>query len=458
MDIQLCGKSNYLKLCNGNKILIWKRSKDGTIIFSDQFKKLWFMLAFTGTIVNKGGGIGTNIPKPIALTSFLKGNSFLSDPTSIVRVVSFVLSDTDGPIITDGIVLETYSDAPNFLISWKITGKHKTHNNSNVRIGFYTSDIFQFQLTNNLYLICGNRGPSLFDANNTNCYRGSFECQSIPRFYVAVDKEVNVKLKVTAIIPKKRKFPIVTYEMPYTKYINISNCKDIRTLIPVYTLTVPDPNSINIIKAPVKKFVQISRLIQRYLDLTSLTITLFQEQQRFKLLNMNNKKFGVNQAVRTEVYENVPVIITQTAFDKYFNASLSSQNIPVRTDWDIVYQGIKLFPDATTAAIKIDYKFSTLVRFNTEFPPGPINIRLRVTAQWMDYFRFWHYHTMVNETLAITEFPPFSSQTTVQGSFMLKPDALDFNLTVYYISDQNNFLIQDIVTMFESIVVTYLTS
>ena len=155
-------------------------------IFDKEYAELWSILQDVGPSVNGGAGFSTDLPKPLLFVSKFTGISVLTDPSSPVKILGFDIKNLDGPSamvsktplrghppqnaahfgggpvasIENGFTIRTFSDASNYKISYKI--KNLTGglpNEPNVKIGFYTSNIFEFNVENILQLITGSRGP-----------------------------------------------------------------------------------------------------------------------------------------------------------------------------------------------------------------------------------------------------------------------------------------------------------
>ena len=454
----------------GGKIRIWKRYPDGSIKFNKHFVKLWSLLRSTGLFVNRGGVLMTEFTRPTVDTSTLIGTSFLTDPSSIVRVVLFDLKNEGGPIIiSNRFLLETYSDGPDFEISWNIPER------TDVRIGFYTSDTFEFNETNKLYLITGNKGPSIFNSNRYNNHKGSFRCGKISRIYVAVDKDVKVELNVKVIIPLERYFPVVAYQRPYTKYLNIpiksrksqcdntscnkvnniqnnqtnsdhiecdpSHCDDVQYRIPVYTLTVPSPDSNMMYKRPTCQMKWVAEYIQEYLELTSLSITLFEPIEAQRTLYVS-PQIQRTLSVSPDTYR-LPITVYSYGIPVKSEVTMITNNAGTENrinEWGNDYVGLRLKP-GRNMLVKIDYQFTAQIQVFVD----TLDIIFRSTCQ---YYKagLWKYHTNLNATtytpegdanIRIPVLPKISEnegpfiQRTINGSFLLQNDATDFNLTIY---------------------------
>jgi hypothetical protein len=248
------------------KNLVYTIDEDGKPLFSKQYLRLWTLLTYVGPYAPRGeGAIVSSFLLPKNSLSKLRGIGQITDPSSSIRLILFANETLDGPINpinpNTQFYLTTYNTAVNYEVSWKIS---KNNHCNKTKIAFYSSANFEFKIDNKLELISGNKGVCIFTKNT-----GSFVCEMIKNFYVAVDKNVLVDLEVKIVIPKK-----VVYPPPvYTKYIKIfdKNCK--KRIIPVYTL---QPKSEDFgIKKPTKYFKSEAKLIRRYLDETALSLTLF---------------------------------------------------------------------------------------------------------------------------------------------------------------------------------------
>jgi len=262
-------KCKHLQLSNGDKIIIYEEDNNGAIVFLPQFRQLWSLLAFVGRMLPFSPGIVTDFPLPPSSTSNLFGIPFLTDPQSVVRVLSFTNDNPTGPIINDGFILETFSSPINMKISWMALNPTK-----NFKIGFYLSDTFFYNQTNRLELICGNKGPSIFP-----CRRGTFISPYVGFLYVAVNEDTSVNVTVRVSIPNQIFSPVVTPEQSYTEFITVrKNCKKFN--VPVFTIRfAEDIDGPFFLKTVSKFFQSAERVIRRFLDATSLTITLFTDEE-----------------------------------------------------------------------------------------------------------------------------------------------------------------------------------
>jgi len=112
-------------LSNKKRIKVFEQRADGELRITKQFQQLWFDLFDIGIFLNRGGLITSDIPFPLRATSKLIGTSFLTDPSSIVRVVSFDLLTTNGAITTGGFELQTFNTGLYYKVSYKLLKKKK---------------------------------------------------------------------------------------------------------------------------------------------------------------------------------------------------------------------------------------------------------------------------------------------------------------------------------------------
>ena len=431
---------------------ICHRMKDSCPKKSKEINKLWSLLSYTGPLVNKDGGISTDIPAPQKFISNLVGESFISDPSSVVRVVSFTNPGIGEPITTGGFVLETYSGIANYKISWSFNDKTDLSKckHQNIRIGFYTSDTFEFDITNNLFLICGNKGPSIFNSNLKSRYRGSFKCKEINRIYVAVDKEIEVHLKVEAIIPPYIKYPTISpNHKVYTKYITISDkhCNEKKKLA-VYTITATDKFFLNLIKRETKCFRKATVIIQNFLNETSLSITLFSPTATDLIVLPDIYRFPeLGSYSNVEVTARYSSIITNLFGEKstYQCSTFGSSN-------EIVNQGFK----TSNIRCRVNYTITSTLRL---LIGNNIPITAIVACQQLKG-NVWTNYTTIQSMMAIKEFTDLTASTqgstrTVTGSFDL--EILEFGISIYFLpvndDDFNKFF--EINTTFNEIRVEY---
>lgn len=423
--------------------------KNGIIKFQRPFQRLWKLLEYTGPLSNLGGGVATDFPSPAVPTSNLLGKSFLSDPSSEVRVVDFENLTVGGPILTSGFALETYNDTIDYLISWSLSDLETLDrcSHSIVKIGFYTSDSFEFNVENQLRLICGRKGASIFAATPKNHYTGSFRCRGVARIYVAVDRPVEVRLKVTRIIPPYIIFPEVNVNHPvYTKYLaypSKSTCKSNYQSIPVYTIRSLDLTFRNLILKPTRCFRRAAKIIDHFLEATSLSITLFQPVES----RLNLQAPIIYRAPQLESYE----IVLAGALGTSRAQVIVTNQLGIKGTYDALKvgtvqttkQGIKTDVPAGYYP-RISYQISTYVLGDSMYS-DPIF----VSVQLHDYDRFWgdlvQFQPAGKAIISYPNQPLFRSDVPnpkiFEGSFLLGPNVPDFNITVYYTpEDDETFL------------------
>jgi hypothetical protein len=273
----------YLTLPSGSHIKVYTQQETGELVFTQQFLKLWYYLFNVGQYLYLGGFAGPPGPGPLNSISRLTGTP-IRQPGSVARIQSFRLLNSDGPIVNlvdrPSFELNVFSNALILTIDWEVTNNFGI-DDCDLKVGFYTSDNPGYDMTGNLYLICGNLGASLFTGTS-----GQFICRELQRIYVAVNADVNVKLRIKSYVPKILPFPNLFLE-PYTKYLRIntppSECTedsvDDYEKLPVYTLTQSLENGVPIyIKKTTPLFYQVAALINAYLAATSLTIILLPDE------------------------------------------------------------------------------------------------------------------------------------------------------------------------------------
>ncbi len=398
-----CPKKYYIRLSDSKRVLIYHFDSNGTPIFTEQ--SLWSLLSFIGKYTLRPGGVVRQFPLPSVSSSKIVGTPYLMDPTSVVRALSFTNENPDGPItavdVNTPFILNTYNESVDFKVSWRIRSC-----NQDVRIGFYSSAVFEFGVTNNLYLITGDKGPALFTKNS-----GSFTCSQIQNMYCAVDQDVMVDIIVQVVIPEKRIYPDPKPGVYYTQYLDNG--------LPVYTLrTISDQEGL---KKPTKYFECAAEVIRRYLNETSLSITLF-----------DNKPI-----ITKNLLIKVPPTTVFRGIGNNYGANLSSFNTDnqgsYKTDWYFfVNQGLELPPFNQTVR-KISYNISLTSNI------FPYSINAQVTMQWMSNGSIWHKHIKLNSAgqedgEAIINYDGIPSPYIISGSMLLSNAYSDVNITVYYTS------------------------
>ena len=455
----ICLKTNlaisfkgYLTLDDKTKIKVFEQFSDNLFRLTSPFNSLWYDLFSLGQFNNRIGFTTDKIPFPKNNISKLRGTSFLSNPSSSsgVRIVLFKLlntTDNNGPIVgfTDspnsmnGFALQTYATPLHYKISWLSRSKD-INLNKKMKIGFYTSDDFRYGRKNNLYLICGNRGASLFDTKVGQ--KGTFSCQGVLTIYVAInsdvtDQEVEILLKIEAIKPEVWSFPEIAVGKPYTKYLTIEH-HDKFYKLPVYTMTANSNDTY--IKAPSFLFKQTAALINAYLSQTSLSILLWET------IPTNNNNF-----TNSTNFNNL------LSFTNSLKSIIPNKKYPVpstspRIGVDYTYWSMNTISFGNT--LRVDAFFGTFYGFQLTVPRGRLpvihytidvnnksnrRIPTEVNCQWMDYFSAWDYHERVNPQTGqvvglcrdFTGLVEPNQSKPLTGSFVLKNDAIDFCVSLY---------------------------
>lgn len=403
-------RNSKRKRCDGIKI----------VRFKDEFNPLWYMLSDWGrsAVVISNESVVTQFPLPQVSQSILNGIPYITDPSSEVIVYSFTNENPNGPIMTEeGFQLKTYSDAINFKIEWIVEGEV----DECFKIGFYTSDDFDFLATNNLYLISGDRGASLFAKPS-----GSFICETIMNFYVATNRNVPVKIIVTAVIPKARFYPDYITK-PYTQYLFFKDECGRKYEIPVYTLTVVE--DIYVSKEPTKYVMNVANIISKFLNDTSLSITLFEPPLS------NNRPF-VRDVIRT--YKDVPTVISPYRVGG--TLSLNTDNFSTRIGvWGINNRSFRL--DTAPRVVfppNIAYYHKVLLTIKTagdEFNPV-------IKPVYDTYLTNWPFHNLYDPSTGKVKAPPVSYLITsdpITYEFILNPNSKNFGFEMYQFGPSGDF-------------------
>lgn len=428
--------NKYITLPNGKSVKLFTINSEGVPIFSSQFLRLWALLFDVGkTGAPSFVGLITTFTLPSKSTSTLRGTPYLTDPRSIVRVYSFNNPNLEGPIRNEGFALETSSEDLDLQISWNI---ENLGNDQNVKIGFYRSNGFVYNTTNTLSLICGDRGPALFNRS-----QGSFRCSQIGLLYVASDRDVIINLEVTVVVPRKRISPLVTPEKPYVKYMKVyDKCNSCtKWSLPVYKIRAIQQENAAVIhdKQATSIFKTASQVINKYLRETALSITLFDDEpnQQLGVLRLMPKQIKTYENVATREYN-------AGTLSRYVNVSMNTNDIPDRDDeFANMYQGIKLTPPENSPPGTVPK-----ITFNIEVNfPGGLEISASVWVQYLTSGR-WPTHSRLNEKGEVVGDAIFPEDGTkyvlspynlhvITHSFILKEDARDFGITIYYNTDRN---------------------
>lgn len=417
-----CVKTEYINLCD-NKIPLYLDFSNGDIKLCPQFTKLWNLFCSVNTTTNliptAQNEIVTDFSLPTTSVSNLSGTPDITDPNSEVIVYTLVNNNPNGPVTTSepNFVMDLFSQALFYQISWDVIEP----TSKNFRIGFYTSDNFMFNTLNRLFLICSCEGPALFNKRS-----GSFINPGTLNFYVATNEFVKINVTVTVIIPKKRIYPIVTPCDEYVKYINICNDNS-KYKIPVYTIKyIPDDQNMpKGLVTPTPQFKKVARKIQKFLDSTSLSITLF------PIINgplLGSELFPVNTTV-SHTFSSV----SNCAKNK--TADIPGDPYTHTYSYDGCYYGIQLFPQKNMVPV-ISYQFL----INADFPSlrrcqNMAGFRCLFAFVFLEYFvdGRWETLTQINGDLAIQDISSFNSGfNVINNSFTLQEDTDAVNITIKY--------------------------
>lgn len=449
MSIVCHNKINYITLPDGTMIKLFSIDNEGVPIFNHKFLCLWALLDDLGK-ANPPSFVGTitDFILPTDSKSVLVGTPYLTDPTSLVRVYSFKNNKFSGPVTNDGFSLDMFSEDLFYKISWSIR-----ENSNNVKIGFYKSNGFTYNTVNTLALICGDKGPALFSEST-----GSFTFEGISQLYVASDADVTIDMEVSVVIPKERISPLVTEDKPYVEYITVCNkCRKWR--LPVYKIkSVKEANRRMEDKQATSMFKQAAKVITEYLMRTALSIELFDDDKEAKLQLMQNE---------IKRYTTVDTRVYSTSITSFMTVGMNTNNIgPDKTDeFARVHQGIKLErPEniSNNTVPRISFKITTgQISSNLGSVFASVVVSYYTSWRWPTHSRLDNQGNVVGGAV----YPENGSLLTVnigdtiEHSFILKGDATDFSVTVYYDELSSNEMRQYLAdnTKFQLITVEWIT-
>lgn len=322
----------------------------------------------------------------------------------------------------------------NYKISWEILSSRKT------KIGFYTSDEFKLGVLNKLYLICGSKGPSLFSESV-----GYFIFTGNMNLYVAVNRDVEVILKVDTIIPKLYFFPTLTPHNEYIKYIvNGDRCHKAQK-VPLYITFLTRETSFSGRTVPGREFEKLYMEMIKYLEETSLNLTLFEFPSALLTIESN---FGLAKIPKfqTLTYKNVPSFrqinnyyVTNTDNIRSVENPLNPQN-----------------PKGSTLFLTGQYRFISFV-LNPGLRPNKLhavisyklNIRNYANAEGVYEITLWHWtygrwsyldnvDRKTGNSLGkcyVKGTVPGLDSVAKSGYFILDQDATEFNMPVYVLNN-----------------------
>ena len=423
---------------------------DNQRLFRRRFADLWQILSFTGESFNKGSGTIKEFPTQPLPVSHLVGTSFLTDPSSPVRVLGYTIDNFNGPIdeLRNSFAMITYNNLVSYKISYKVRDLNGKIPKFPVKIGFYTSNLFLFNQSNRLILICGNKGPSLFNANSDNNFKGSFKCSFINYIYAAVDADVKVILKVKTIIPKIVVIPNITPTMPYIEFTYLCGKK-----FPVAKTTTK--NIVSLFKKPTHCFKKISQFIQKYLDDTSLSITLFNDIPTPSLTNLLDqtssleyKFFYTNDSSTTGVAlaQTAPritsgstsyvTIVTNNLPNKgqYWIVTFVTKNgATISTNSHLVPIGIELPAVSMVRFFKVTYSVTmTIFSAGSLFAYKPsVDLQGLYARGWDTFANYDENGKEIGKTSSTFGTKVTGNSINLQGSFIISSNVAAFNLTAY---------------------------
>ena len=466
MSIKCNKKRNYITLPNGKEIELFTIDSNGVPIFAPEFIRLWSLLNDVGkasppTFVGKI----TDFSLPRESKSSLVGTPYLTDPSSIVRVYSFknlTLNGgiSNGPISNEGFALDISNEDLYYKISWNI---RNNNNKNNVKIGFYRSNGFTYNTTNNLALICGDKGPALFTRSE-----GSFTFEGISQLYVATDAEVTVDLEVSVVIPKKRISPLVTKCDPYIGYITVCDGST-KWELPVYKIKsirqgyfrMEDKRATSMFKDAVK-------VIHNYLRRTALSLLLFDDEPGEEVPSRLEQRIG-SRLMQSQIktYTNVGTRVYAPSIADYVTVGMNTNDIgPDKIDeFARVHQGIKLERPENVSNDTVPRISFRILTGKTPNNLGKVFVGIIVSYyinwRWPTHYRLDNQGNVVGDAI----YPEDSEAMFInigdglEHSFILKNDATDFSITVYYneviTSEAAQHLSDN--TKFESITVEWIT-
>jgi hypothetical protein len=432
-------------------VCLYRINQDGDLVVNPKYIKLWDLLTnYVGESNNLGGFDTTTFALPKISQSTLRSVSSLSSPGSKVRLVTFHqtvplspgATNFPGPITNEGFALRIYGNLLKYRVSWNILSSQATS------VGFYTSSDFMPGVLNQLYLICGSRGPALFRETT-----GSFLFTGDMNMYVVIDRDVPLELKVEVVIPKRFFSPELTQE-PYTKYLELTKCGT-RYQVPVYTSQAV-PESYLIVTKPTEQFQQLYDLMLQYLEKTRLNLTLYPD-----LILPSKLRAVSDDPFRTRIYKDVPA-------HNYRNAYSDGATIAPIKDQDKGKDvGGPTWNSGNSKYIDVCYTLAEHLLENRKFPKITVDITvgrsfysfknvqtLPVTIQ--KYSSGWQYQTNVDISKGIPSGKCYDKHElrydlpdNFTSTFILDQEATYFNVTLYLESYRK--------VAFNSIEVSYVT-
>ena len=431
----------WISLGPCNRVLVYYTDQNGDPVFTKPFLQLWTYLYWAGQFQFRDGGIaasGFNVP-PVPKTVATGFGQAVSD-TSPVRLIAFTIDVNNGPIEpvdpTFPFYLSLFQDNLIYKVDWRIVPKSSNYVPCSTNIGFYTSQVFQFQVTNDLQLTTSNKGINKFKQD-----KGSFLTTNIENLYVAVDQDVLVNLVVTAITPEE-----VFYSPPdYTQYLHLEDECGGEYNLPVYTDTVVgDGSDGTSVRVPSALFQSTFDVIQAYLEKYALSLTLYQDtlSSRKQLLAPGCYDYGfIDRQYSSSNYGYYATFNTTGRVNSSMSAvkGLSSYNAGFQIDtytllYPFITYSITLLPGSR-------YPSEARVSMQSKLPG-------------------WEYLNQVNPTdgkQSKAEENFKRGERVWKGFFILPSNTKHFNITVYYKGPNNDVAKQaSINTVFTQVKLGYI--
>lgn len=201
------------------------------------------------------------------------GNNTGQNPN--LRLIEFRMSNTDGPITTvgvPGIQPVFFSSLLIYKIRWHVEPINKS--TRNVSVGFYTPAYLSETTGDNIMLpMLTTKGPAFY-ASTVPCKTREFTTTGFNSFYVVVDANVVVRMRVSYQRPCIDDLRAPCFRVMFKPYKYIVGCDDEHDIVAA-TQRLVDDQSIPVTSLqPTPEFRELAQAMINYLTARQITVTL----------------------------------------------------------------------------------------------------------------------------------------------------------------------------------------
>lgn len=241
---------------------------------------LWSVLPLSGITSNySNSGTFTSFPEATNRSVKLYGIPY--NPNDSLKVMNFTTSTLNGPILTNGPLLYTFSMEAIYRVKWKIPTNQK------LNVGFYTTDyISTVKESSKFYLFGTSKGVSLF-----NDCQGEFSFTGFGMFCVIVQGNVPFEMKISYSNPKSVTIPSLKLYLPIPFSIFCNSL--------IMTQELIDEANQNILLKPLPNYIAKTNVMLDFLNAMAVTLIFNPTTQL-----LQNKL----SAISTNTYKNLPFV------------------------------------------------------------------------------------------------------------------------------------------------------